>query len=177
MELAERLARVRWLFLDVDGVLTDGRIHYDTEGGETKAFDVADGQGLKLLQRAGVEVGLLTSRSSEIVSHRAAELGIEEVHQGANDKLTIVREILSRKHVSPDEVAYVGDDLVDLPVLLQVGAAISVADAREEVRSRVHWVTERSGGHGAVREVCDAILKAKGCWEEVTDRYFHPEPL
>ena len=177
MELADRLARIRWLLLDVDGVLTDGKIRYDSAGRETKAFDVSDGAGIRLLQDAGVDVALITARSSDIVSQRAAELGIEEVHQGVKDKLEAVRDLLARNVVSPDEVAYMGDDLLDLPVLLQIGTAIAVADARKEVRERVHWVTGQPGGAGAVREVCEAIIKAKGRWEDVTDRFFHPEPI
>jgi 3-deoxy-D-manno-octulosonate 8-phosphate phosphatase (KDO 8-P phosphatase) len=177
MTMEERLRRVELLLLDVDGVLTDGRIHIDNSGVETKTFDVTDGHGLKMLQRGGVEVGIVTGRSSEVVQHRVRELGIAEVHQGAKDKLSVVREILARKGLTPDQVAYVGDDVIDLPVLLQVGLAVSVPSASDDVLSRVHWVTRREGGRGAVREVCDAILKAKGLWDEMTRKYFEPEPL
>ena len=177
MTLEQRLARVRLLLLDVDGVLTDGRILIDDRGNETKAFDVTDGHGIKLLQRAGVDVGLVTGRRSRVVEYRARELGIREVHQGVKDKLSVVREILERRGLGPEEVGYVGDDVVDLPVLLQVGLAVAVADAVPELRDRVHWVTGRAGGRGAVREVCDAILRARGEWDAVTRRYFSPEPL
>lgn len=175
--LSDRLAKIRWLLLDVDGVLTDGKIRYDSAGRETKAFDVRDGAGLGLLRDAGIQVALVTARTSEMVNQRAAELGIDEVHQGVADKLAAVRDILARNGATSEEAAYVGDDLVDLSVLLQVGLAISVPNAPEDVRSRVHWVTQRPGGEGAVREVCEAILKAQGRWEEVTDRYFNPEPI
>ncbi len=177
MTLEERLARVDLLLLDVDGVLTDGRVVIDDNGVETKAFDVTDGHGLKLLGRAGVEVGLVTGRRSRVVEHRAAELGIREVHQRVLDKLAVVREVLTRLGIPPDRVAYMGDDLVDLPVLTQVGVGITVPDAPAYVRERAHWVTGRPGGRGAVREVCEAVLRARGAWDAVTAKYFDPPPL
>lgn len=177
MTLEERLARVDLLLLDVDGVLTDGRVVLDDNGVESKAFDVRDGHGLKLLQRAGVGVGLVTGRRSRVVELRAAELGIDEVHQGVKDKLRVVRQILTRREVAPGQVAYVGDDVVDLPVMLQVGVAVTVADAPSYMRERAHWVTAADGGRGAVREVCEALLRARGCWEELTARYFSPDRL
>lgn len=175
--LGDRLARVDLLLLDVDGILTDGRIILDDRGLETKSFDVTDGHGLKMLQRAGVDVGLVTGRRSLVVENRARELGIREVHQGAKDKLRVVREILRRRGMLPERVAYAGDDVVDVPVLLQVGLAVTVPEAPDYVRERVHWVTSRPGGRGAVREICEAILQAKGLWEATTRRYFHPEAL
>ena len=177
MTLTERLKRVRILLLDVDGVLTDGRIILNDDGVQTKFFDVTDGHGIKMLQRAGIPVGIVTGRQSRVVEVRARELSIEEVHQKTLEKLPVVREILARRGLSPEEVCYVGDDIVDLPVLLQVGAAVTVPGAAEEVRSRVHWVTTRPGGGGAVREVCDAILKATGRWDDLTRKYFEPEKL
>jgi 3-deoxy-D-manno-octulosonate 8-phosphate phosphatase (KDO 8-P phosphatase) len=177
MTLDDRLRAVEILLLDVDGVLTDGKILIDDRGVESKAFDVTDGHGLKMLQRADVAVGIVTGRTGEVVTHRARELGIEEVHQGAKEKASVVRDILRRRNLRPEAVGYVGDDIVDLPVLLQVGLAVSVPSAPEDVRARVHWVTSREGGRGAVREVCEAILKAKGRWDEITAKYFRPEPL
>lgn len=177
MTLDERLARVELLLLDVDGVLTDGRVILDDRGVETKAFDVTDGHGLKLLQRGGVAVGFVTGRRSRVVEHRARELGIREVHQGVKEKLPVVRAILARRGLAPDRMGYVGDDVVDLPVLLQAGLAVTVPDAPEYVRHRVHWVTRRPGGRGAVREVCEAVLRARGAWDAVTAKYFSPEPL
>jgi 3-deoxy-D-manno-octulosonate 8-phosphate phosphatase (KDO 8-P phosphatase) len=177
MTLQERLAAVDLLLLDVDGVLTDGRVILDDHGVETKAFDVTDGHGLKLLQRAGVEVGFVTGRRSRVVEHRAQELGITELHQGVRNKLAVVRQVLQRRDLPANRVGYMGDDVVDLPVLLQVGLAVSVPDAPEYVRERAHWVTTRAGGRGAVREVCDAILRAKGQWQRVTAKYFTPEAL
>lgn len=177
MTLEERLSRVEFLLLDVDGVLTDGRIVLDDHGVETKSFDVTDGHGLKMLLRAGIETGLVTGRTSRVVEHRAFELGIREVHQGVKDKARVVSEILRRRELSPEKVGFVGDDIVDLPVLLQVGLAVSVPDAPPYVRERSHWVTTRPGGRGAVREICEAILRAKGLWEAATRRYFSPSPL
>ena len=167
-----RLVRVRLLLLDVDGVMTDGRIVFDDRGGEIKAFDVKDGHGLKLLQRAGIRIGIITGRQSPVVERRAAELGIELVYQGAKDKLVPFREILQRTGLDPEAVAYVGDDIVDLPILRLVGFAATVADAHEEVKPHVHYVTERPGGRGAVREICDLLLKETGRWESVTGQYF-----
>lgn len=177
MTLEARLARVELLLLDVDGVLTDGGVVLDDHGVETKVFDVTDGHGLKMLQRGGVEVGFVTGRLSRVVEHRARELGIREVHQGSKEKVVVVREILARRALSPDRVAFMGDDIVDLPVMLQVGLAVTVPGAADYVRERAHWVTERPGGHGAVRQVCEAILKARGLWEEITRKYFSPEAL
>lgn len=177
MTLEERLARVDLLLLDVDGVLTDGRVVLDDHGVETKAFDVTDGHGLKMVLRAGLDVGFVTGRSSRVVEHRARELGITEVHQGVKDKVRVVGEILARRGLAPERVAFVGDDIVDLPVLLQVGLAVTVPGAPDYVRERAHWVTARAGGRGAVREVCEALLKARGVWPELTRKYFFPPPL
>jgi len=169
-----QLEKIRLLLLDVDGVMTDGRIIYDDRGGETKAFDVKDGHGLKLLQRAGVRVGIITGRSSEVVNIRARELGIDIVYQGAKDKLLPFQEILQTLRLAADEVAYMGDDLPDLPVLRRAGWAVAPADAVEEVKPYVHYVTRRGGGRGAVREVCELLLRESGRWDELTDRYFGP---
>lgn len=168
----ESLANIKLLLLDVDGVMTDGRIIFDDQGRELKAFDVKDGHGLKLVQRAGIKVGIITGRQSEVVVRRATELGIDLIYQGAKEKLVPFRQILSDLELSAQEVAYVGDDLVDLPILLQVGFSATVADAVAEVRSRVDLVTERAGGRGAVREICDYLLQHSGRWDEVTRRYF-----
>jgi 3-deoxy-D-manno-octulosonate 8-phosphate phosphatase (KDO 8-P phosphatase) len=170
--MEQRLAKIRLLLLDVDGVLTDGRIVFDNNGIETKAFDVKDGHGLKLLQRVGIHVGLITGRQSEVTRHRALELGIDIVHQGAKDKLIPYRQVLTETGLLDEQVAYVGDDVIDLPVLRRVGFAATVADACEEVKPYVHYVTRHRGGRGAVREVCDLILKGSGLWREATARYF-----
>ncbi len=163
---------IKLLLLDVDGVMTDGRITYDNDGGELKSFDVKDGHGLKLLQRAGIKIGIITGRQSAVVARRAAELGIELVYQGVKDKLVPFNEILEKLRISPEEVAYVGDDVVDLPVMRRVGFAVTVADAVEDVKPFADLVTTRDGGRGAVREVCDFLLKESGRWAAVANRYF-----
>ena len=166
------LNKIKLLLLDVDGVMTDGRIIYFNDGGEAKAFDVKDGHGLKLIQRAGIRVGIITGRQSEVVARRAAELGIEIVYQGAKDKLKPFLEIIKELGLEPFEVAYVGDDVVDLPVMRQVGFSVTVADAVDDIKPYVDLVTSRPGGRGAVREVCDLLLKQSGRWSSVTSRYF-----
>ncbi|MEN8686541.1 MAG: HAD-IIIA family hydrolase [Desulfuromonadales bacterium] len=166
------LNRIKLLLLDVDGVMTDGRIIYLNDGGEAKAFDVKDGHGLKLIQRAGIRVGIITGRQSEVVARRAAELGIEIVYQGAKDKMQPFREIIENFALEPFEVAYVGDDVVDLPVMRQVGFSATVADAVDDIKPYVDLVTSKPGGRGAVREVCDFLLKQSGLWSSVTSRYF-----
>lgn len=173
--MQQKLSAIQLLLLDVDGVMTDGRIIYDNQGNEFKAFDVKDGHGLKLLQRAGIAVGIITGRRSEVVCRRAEELGIELVRQGAKRKLAPYLEILQQQKLRDDQVAYVGDDVIDLPILRRVGFSATVADAVPEVIQRVDYVTRRNGGRGAVREVCDLLLKACGKWDEVTARYFEPE--
>lgn len=166
------LKKIKLLLLDVDGILTDGRITYSSDGTETKSFDVKDGHGLKMLQRAGIDVGIITGRESSVVERRAQELGINILYQGAKDKLIPFREILEKFSISEDEIAYVGDDIVDLPILLRVGFSATVADALPEVVARVDYVTERAGGQSAVREICDLILKEAGLWDSETAKYF-----
>ncbi|MDT8441267.1 MAG: HAD-IIIA family hydrolase [Desulfuromonadales bacterium] len=173
--MAVDLHRIRLLLLDVDGVMTDGRIIYDNQGNELKAFNVKDGHGLKLLQRAGIRVGIITGRQSQVVARRAEELGIDLLYQGAKDKRLPFAEILERLDLQPEEVAYVGDDLIDLPILRRVGFAAAVADAVDEIKPYVDLVTRRRGGCGAVREICDHLLKETGVWSTVTDRYFKDE--
>jgi len=170
-----KLAKIKLLLLDVDGVLTDGRIIYDSQGNELKAFDVKDGHGLKMIQRAGIQVGIITGRSSEVVRRRAAELGIDILYQGALRKLEPYREILDQYSLSDEQIAYVGDDIVDLPILRRVGFSATVADAIPDVLPLVDYVTARPGGRGAVREVCDLLLRAIGQWDELTKRYFDSE--
>jgi len=168
----ERLAQIKLLLLDVDGVMTDGRIIFDSNGTESKFFNVKDGHGIKLLQRAGIEVGIISGRSSRVVANRAEELGIGRVFQGSLDKLTVYRHVLADTGLTDDRVAFMGDDIIDIPVLRRVGFAAAPADAVEEVLSQVHFVARNRGGWGAVRELSDLILKVQGKWEAVTARYF-----
>jgi 3-deoxy-D-manno-octulosonate 8-phosphate phosphatase (KDO 8-P phosphatase) len=163
----ERASKVELLVLDVDGVLTDGGLYYGHEGEAFKRFDVKDGHGIVLCRHAGLPTAILTARSSGIVSVRAAELGMTHVLQGRRDKAQGFAELLQKTGVSAEQVAYVGDDINDLPVLTQVGFAAAPADARPEVRAAVHYVCDARGGHGAVRELCDLLLRATGQWERM----------
>jgi len=165
------LVRIRLLVCDVDGVLTDGRIIYDSTGAETKQFHVRDGSGLKYWMRAGHTAALLSGRSCAATERRAAELGISLVEQGAKDKWPAMERILQAAGCTADEAAYVGDDLPDLPVMLRVGCPVAVADAVAEVRAAAHRVTALGGGQGAVREVIEWILKAQGRWDAIMARY------
>lgn len=168
----ERLKNIKLLLLDVDGVMTDGRIIFDSNGVESKFFNVKDGHGIKLLQRVGIEVGIISGRKSEVVANRAAELGITRVFQGALDKFSIYCEILRDTGLDDCRIAFMGDDIIDIPVLRRVGFAAAPADAVEEVLPYVHFVARNKGGWGAVRELCDLILKEQGTWDQVTARYF-----
>jgi len=165
--LLERAAAVRMLVLDVDGVLTDGNLYFDNNGNEMKAFSTRDGLGLRLLQSQGTELALITGRKSEIVAWRAQQLGIKHLYQGRNDKLRAFTELLDETGIPAQAVCYAGDDWIDLPVLERVGLAVTVADADQLVRRRVHWVTSRGGGKGAVREICNLILVARGLDQKV----------
>ena len=170
--MEKQLQKIKLLILDVDGVMTDGRIIFDSNGIESKFFNVKDGHGIKMLQRGGIEVAIISGRGSQVVTNRAAELGISIVHQKSLDKLAPYNSILAETGLIDEEVAFIGDDLIDIPVLKRVGFAAAPCDAVSEVLPLVHYVTSKSGGWGAVREVSDMLLKAQGKWAELTDRYF-----
>jgi 3-deoxy-D-manno-octulosonate 8-phosphate phosphatase (KDO 8-P phosphatase) len=163
--------KIRLLLLDVDGVLTDGAIVIDDRGIESKRFDVRDGQGIALLQRAGIEVGFITGRRSNVVRHRARELGVKLVYQGVRDKADIYNQIKGKSGLSDDQIAYAGDDLPDLPVLRQVGLAITVPGAGPILSYATHYVTQAQGGHGAVREISELLLKAQSFWQQAASVY------
>ena len=171
MELVDRCRRIELILSDVDGVLTDGGIWYDNQGVELKGFNIRDGLGIKLWQRAGFKFGVLTARTSHIVKLRAVELGIDIVRQGFEDKLPVTKDILRERGLAPEQVCYIGDELTDLPVIRFVGLGVAVGDAAEEVRAAAAHTTRLSGGHGAVRELVETILKAKGRWDDVIQRY------
>ena len=171
MTLEERCRSIALLLSDVDGVLTDGLIALDNQGIESKSFHVRDGLGIKLWQKAGYQFGMLTLRSTQSLKVRAAELGVEILRQGTPDKLTALKQILAESKLTRDRVCYLGDDLPDLPVILRRGTGIAVADACVEAREAVHHTTQERGGHGAVREVVELILKAQRRWTDVIQTY------
>ncbi len=161
-------APIQMLLSDVDGVMTDGRIIYDNSGVETKVFHVRDGLGIKLWQRSGFQFGIITSRNSQIVRLRAAELGIAHVRQGFDDKLPAAIDVMKQAGVDPSQVCYIGDDLPDLPVMRAVGLAVAPADASDDVKRVARWCLTSGGGTGCVRELIERLLKAKSRWEEHT---------
>jgi 3-deoxy-D-manno-octulosonate 8-phosphate phosphatase (KDO 8-P phosphatase) len=170
-KLHEKMKKIRLLILDVDGVMTDGKIIIDDSGNEVKHFNVRDGHGIKMIMRHGIDVVLLTGRRSKVVEHRAKDLGITEVHQGVHDKLSIFEAILRSRSLRYENIAFVGDDIVDVPVLKRAGFSVAVADAAEHVKKCVDYITHNSGGAGAVREVCEMILEAQDKWGDIVTRY------
>ena len=166
-DLSDRARRVRLLLFDVDGVLTDGKILLHADGTESKQFDIKDGTAIVLAQRGGLATGLLSARQSAATSERATQLRIPIVRQGVGDKLKALGEILAAERLTEDQVAYMGDDLLDVPVLGRVGLAAAPVDAVPEVRARVHWVSARRGGDGAARELVELVLKAQGRWDDL----------
>jgi len=171
-ELKQRMQPLRLMIFDVDGVLTDGRVIYHDDGSEIKAFDVQDGHGIKLLQRAGFEVALITGRHCAAVDHRARGLGIRRVFQGVHVKMEAYEKILMETGLAHEQVGYMGDDLIDIPVMRKVGFSVAVPNSSPHVLPHAHYVTRKTGGWGACREVCEMLLMAQGLWESVTGRYF-----
>ncbi|MBN1572314.1 MAG: HAD-IIIA family hydrolase [Deltaproteobacteria bacterium] len=167
----KRASKVKILIMDVDGVLTDGRIVIDDKGIESKFFDVRDGHGIKMLGRAGIKTAIVTGRNSKVVKHRARELSIDYIYQGAIKKGETVENILKQTGLTGGDAAYVGDDLIDIPAMKLVGFAVAVADSVDEVLKTADIITEKPGGRGAVREVVEFILKSQGIWEEAIKRY------
>jgi 3-deoxy-D-manno-octulosonate 8-phosphate phosphatase (KDO 8-P phosphatase) len=170
-QVHERARRVRLILLDVDGVLTDGTVDIHSTGGESKPFFIRDGLGMVWARKSGLEVGLLSGRPSEATTRRADELGLRIVSQGSNDKRGAFASILTTHGFGADEVAYMGDDLVDLPILRQAGLSTAPADAVDDVRSRVDWVSRHPGGRGAVRELVELVLAAQGRWAGIVDAH------
>lgn len=167
----EKAAHIKLLILDVDGVLTDGKLFFDHQGNEYKCFNAQDGHGIKLLRQTGVEVAVISGRKSPAVTLRMNNLGITHVYQGYEDKRPAFKELLDSLHITPIQAAYVGDDLLDLPVMSRVGLAIAVNDAVATVKQHAHWHTQRKGGQGAVREVCDLLMQAQGHYDAVVNAY------
>lgn len=169
--MRQKLEGIHLLLLDVDGVMTDGRIIYDGNGLETKFFNVKDGHGIKMLQRHGIQVGIITGRTSLVVDIRARELGIDLVYQGALKKLESYDDVKRRSGLDDGQIAYMGDDVIDVPVMRRVGFSAAPCDALPEVLAVADLVTASAGGRGAVRELCDLILKGRGFWNQVVERY------
>ncbi len=170
-DILKRARAVRMIIFDVDGVLTDGSLFYDDKGEEYKAFNSRDGHGIKMLRASGVTTAIITGRTSQVVLHRARNLGIDHIFQGADDKLVAFLELLASTGLEHHEIAYMGDDIVDLPVINRCGLAITVPDAPDEVKTRCHLVTRAAAGRGAAREACELIMRAQGTWAEQIARY------
>ena len=167
----DRAEKIRLLVLDVDGVLTDNRLFYGANGVEYKSFYTRDGHGMVLLRQAGIELGIITGRQSELVTRRMNDLKVKYVYQGVPDKLPSFEQLMAECGLQPEQVAYMGDDILDLPLLRRVGLAAMPADGAPDIRPHVHFVSRFPGGHGAVRELCELILKAQGKWSNVMDFY------
>jgi len=170
-DIDARAKRIKLLLMDCDGVLTDGRLWLMADGDEQKTFHARDGQGISLFHRAGLKTGIISGRTSSAVERRAQELKMSYVRQYAKDKIKALDEILAEAGVSANECAYIGDDVADIPVMQRVALAVAVADAVPETKQAAHYVTKLNGGHGAVREVTDLILKAQGKWDEAMKRF------
>lgn len=166
-----RARNIKLLLLDVDGVLTDGKLYFDNQGGESKAFHTLDGHGIKMLQKTGVNVGIITGRRSALVARRAQDLGMSPLIQGREDKWQALTEQLDTLKLQPEQIAYMGDDWPDLAVMTRVGLALSVPNGHTSVIERAHWVSQKSGGAGAVREACDFIMQAQGTFENALKHY------
>ena len=172
-EIGVRARRIRVLLFDVDGVLTDGAVIIHSDGTESKTFGIRDGIAMVWAQRSGLRVGLLSARTSATTPHRAAQLGITLIHQGVPSKAAAYEQILAAEGLVDDEVAYMGDDVVDLAVLSRVGLSSAPGDAVPEVLSRVHFVASAPGGNGAARELIETVLRAKGLWDGIVSKYLH----
>ncbi len=170
-EIIEKAKKLKLLILDVDGVLTDGRLFFDDNGKEYKCFHARDGHGIKLLRETGVHIAVISGRKSNSVALRMKNLGVELVYQGHENKIAAFNEIIQKLSLQPEQVAHVGDDLLDLPIMIRVGLSIAVNDANDSVKEYADWCTGTRGGQGAVREVCDFIMQSQGTFEDVLKRY------
>lgn len=173
-DIKQRAKNIRLALFDVDGVLTDGNIHIDSQGEEVKTFNTQDGHGIRLLQHYGIDVGVITGRSSKALEHRMRDLNVKHVYQGSIDKSKIYQELLTKLGLSADQTSFVGDDIVDLQVMSQCGLSIAVANAHHFVKQHAHWQTTKSGGAGAVREVCELLLDAQGLLDEALNYNLRP---
>ena len=169
--MKNRIKKIKVLALDVDGVLTDGKIIFDSQGNETKNFDVQDGFGIVFFRKAGFKTAIITARASKVVTIRAADLNIDKIYQDAYPKINAYEELIRDLKVKDEEVCFMGDDLPDLPVLKRVGFAVSVINAAPEVKKAAHYITKHRGGKGAVREVIELILKSQGKWKRTLAQF------
>ena len=172
-DILARAAQIKLLIFDVDGVLTDGRLIFGDDGQEYKAFHSRDGHGMKMLQNSGVAVGIITGRTSKVVEHRMANLGIQHVYQGKEEKLPAFEELINELGLKPEQVAYMGDDVVDLPIMLRVGLAVATKDAHSLVSKHAHWQAPHNGGQGAARDLCELIMEAQGTLDSEMQRYLN----
>lgn len=171
-DILEKAKKIKLVVFDVDGVLTDGSITINDDGHESKTFHTRDGHGMKLLQFTGVEIGIISGRSTKTVEHRMKSLGIKHVYQGKLVKLPVFEQLIEDLGLTPEQCAYVGDDWVDLSIMSRVGLAIAVQDADALVKKHAHWITSSKGGHGAAREVCELIMEGQGNLQDQIDRHF-----
>ena len=171
MLLKERARRIKLLILDVDGILTDGRIIYDSKGNDLKVFDVYDGMGIHLLGEAGIKTILISARASKTIKIRAKDMGVSEIFENADKKINVYNKILKKFKLKDENICFMGDDLVDLAILKRAGFAVSVPNACGEAKKTSHYVTRKRGGKGAVREVCELILKNKNKWSHLLKSY------
>lgn len=170
-DISHRAKQIRLIIFDVDGVLTDSSLFLGDDGQEYKAFNSKDGLGMKLLQKSGVEIGIITGRTSNVVTIRMESLGISHVYQGQRHKVPAFEELRDKLRLKSEQIAYVGDDVVDLPIMRQVGLAIAVQDAHPLVKEHAHWQTRAAGGRGAAREICEMLMKAQGTLEQALEKY------
>ena len=170
-QIKAKAEKIKLVVFDVDGVLTNGSLFYGDDGQEYKAFQSRDGHGMKMLQKSGVDIAIITGRTSEVVKYRAKNLNIDHVYQGQLDKLPAFKSLLEKLKLLPEEVAYVGDDVVDLPVMIRVGLAITVSDGHDLAKKHAHWITQNPGGQGAAREICEFIMQAQGTWDTLIQEY------
>jgi len=173
MDHLEKAKNTKLVIFDIDGVMTDGSLFFGDDGQEYKAFHSLDGHGLRMLLESGVQVAVITGRTSKVVEHRMKNVGIDLIYQGYRDKTPALEELKQQTGLSADQMAFVGDDVVDLPIMTRVNFAIAVDNAHPFVKQHAHWITQRSGGHGAVRDVCELILEAKGLLDGLFNSYLH----
>jgi len=172
-DILEKAKNIELVILDIDGVMTDGSLFFDNNGDEYKAFNSLDGHGLRMLQECGVKVAVITGRKSELVKHRMNDLGVTMLYQGYRDKIPAFDALLKEVDFGKEQITYVGDDVVDLPIMSQLDFAIAVQNAHPFVKQHAHWITDKKGGQGAVREVCELILEAKGLLNDKLHSYLY----